>query len=346
MALLMFDGFETYKSQADTTEGGNWASGGYQMDGTARTGSKSMRGYGNSSSYAILTKDFADPTTIIVGCGVYLSNLSVHPNLIRVEGDAGNTVCELVQDGTGVLQVKDGAGALLFTDSVARLAQAVFYYLELKVTLNGASGLVVLRHNGAEIYNSGAVDVQEGASVGVRRIEFFHSLNSFSNRFLDDVYVCDDSGTTHNDFLGPVRVHLLVPNADDAVQLTPNSGTTNYTQVDDMVGGGDGDTTYVESNVVGEKDIYGLTDLAAEYQNPEAVQLFWRARHDDSSGGASMAAILKSGVTESEGPEKVLTPSYLSYAMPLQATNPDTGAAWTPAEINALQVGAIVKANL
>ncbi len=349
MSLLMFDGFEafTQSSAPSIPDGAPWKDVGaiWYFDGTpdARTGARALTST-NVSGRRTVTQDLADPATLYVGCGIYWQHSSFP--VIRLRGEVSGDICDVyLDDATGEYVLRSGDATELFRGP---LTKNVWAYFEVGVTVNGATSSVELRVNGTSAYSNGSLDLAVGSNTGVRDVMFIDEGTAYTNPSagVDDVYLCDGSGTEHNTFLGPVRVHALSPNADDAVTWTPNAGTTNYTQVDDVWAGHDGDSSYVASNTVGEKDLYGLEDLAAEYQNPVAVQTYWAARHDDSSGGASMAALLKSGATEVEGGEAVLNASYRYYVEPIQATNPDTGAAWTPAEINALQIGAVVKSNL
>ncbi len=349
MSLLMFDGFEAYPLEGSPLipEGAPWKdiAAVYYFDGTPapRTGTRAAVTT-NVSSRRNITQDLADPATLYVGCGVYWRSSSFPA--IALRGDASGNICDVYLDGaTGEYVLRKGDATELFR---AALATDTWHYFEVGVTVNGATSSIELKLNGASVYSNGSVDLAVGSNVGVRDVMFLDvgTPHTTPSAGIDDVYLCDGSGTEHNDFLGPVRVHALSPNADATVAWAPDSGVDNYARVDDMWGGHDGDSSYVASNTVGEKDLYDLEDLAAEYQNPVAVQAYWAARHDDTSGGAGMAPVLKSGVTETEGAEVALAAGYLTYVEPLHATNPDTGAAWTPAEINALQVGAIVKSNL
>lgn len=343
MALLMFDGFEAYDTAYDVTSGGNWKVGGYAFSTPARTGLQSARIF---SSVNLITKDFADPAMLICGAGLAYDDLVVH-ECLAFYGDQGNTVASLEKtSNAGTLVVKDGAGTVLFTSGEVFTGLNTFHYIEFKAHINGASGQLALRVDGVELYDSGPIDIQAGASVGIRSAEFGPGNIGSDSIYIDDVYFCDNTGATHNDFLGPVRVTLLAPTSDASVAWTPNAGATNYTQVDDTGASIDGDTTYVSTSTVGAKDLYGLGDLAAELANPLAVQVFLEARHDDGSGGAAIAPLLKSGVTEDEGAQVALPSSYRFLSSTLYDVDPDTGVEWTVAGVNGLQAGVIFKANL
>lgn len=346
MALLFFEGFEAYSGSATTgaaqaVQSGNWASAG-RIHTSARTGARSL-GDANGGTTRTFTEN---PATGYIGFGYLRGNVGSarSGDLLRVVGDVSGNVATLRVSGNGdTLHLDDGAGAELYSHYIAA---EVWHFIELGITLGTTDGSLELRINGASVFTATNIDTGHGSNTGIAKLSFNPFGGSSGYTSVDDIYFCDGSGTANNTFLGPVRVHALAPDSDVETGWAPDTGTTHYTQVDDQTGGHDSDTTYVFSDTVGARDLYGMADLPTEYQNPLAVQPFWSARHDDSSGGAGVAGLLKSGVTEVEGTEEALAAGYVVHGDAIQATNPDTGLAWTVAEINALQVGAIVKSNL
>ncbi len=353
MSLLMFDGFELYENASFGTwlgQSGIWAevsgSVGLESNGSKvteiRTGNAAFT-LGSSASNYVKSKDLSGSAgPIMFGAGIFLDHHSVTGDSVVFEDSTGAVLCKTHVDADSRVTVRSATDVVLADLGVfSGLRDGHFNYLELKIDFS-ASGSIVARNNAVEIANVTGVDTTSGNGAFARvKLTADCPLMIF-----DDLYICDSSGTAQNDFLGPVRIFPLKPAADASTTWTPNSGTTGYTQVDDIGYTLDSDSTYVESSTVGAKDIYDLEDLPAGYANPVAVSMYYVARHDDTSGGAGMAGILKSGATEVETAEAILTSSYRSYFLDQQTTNPDTGAAWTPAEINALQIGAIVKSNL
>ena len=157
---------------------------------------------------------------------------------------------------------------------------------------------------------------------------------------IDDIYLCSGS-----EFLGDIRVGILYPNAvGDASDWTPTA-PPNWANVKETPA--DDDATTVTANTTGQRDLYNLDDLPAGFTAElKGVQAGWCLKKSDAGGGACRG-LWKSGAVEIEQDHGVNViggnyyPSYLSYSYNLQAERKSifTGADWTIAEINALQLG-------
>ncbi|HEY7822991.1 MAG TPA: hypothetical protein VIG24_09170 [Acidimicrobiia bacterium] len=157
--------------------------------------------------------------------------------------------------------------------------------------------------------------------------------SSGPNRRVDDVYVLDSSGSVANGFLGPVAISNMIPDGSgNRSELVGSDGNSvdNYLLVND---GDDG--TYVEGDAL-DGDLYTFGDLAGSEDVLGAVQT-WRAF--DSAGGAITGrAIARVNATEYDGDDHVLGGS-VATRIQEWTVNPDTGLAWTPAEINGVEFG-------
>jgi hypothetical protein len=99
----------------------------------------------------------------------------------------------------------------------------------------------------------------------------------------------------------------------------------------------DQDTTYVFSSTAGAVDLYDLADLAV---TPAAIVglVTRQCMRKTDAGARSGTTRIKSGATSADGATLNLSTSYL-YLNTVYATDPNTGAAWTAAAVNAVQVG-------
>jgi hypothetical protein len=106
--------------------------------------------------------------------------------------------------------------------------------------------------------------------------------------------------------------------------------------------GGNGDVDYLFDATVGHEDLYALADLPT---TPAAIiGVVAKAFLKKSDAGSRNGAVrLRSGGTDVQGADTVLSSSY-TYLARVDAVDPATGAAWTPAAVNALQVGQKVTA--
>lgn len=155
----------------------------------------------------------------------------------------------------------------------------------------------------------------------------------------DDVAVNDINGNIDNSWCGDGHIIAIFPNANgDSSQFIGNdlNSVDNYLLVDENLN--DGDTTFVESDVPGEKDLYnlapsGLVDSKILRTWVEVVA------KDTTTGNGQIKTLTKIGSTEHESN---IIPLSLIYR-PIKGTeyllNPSTSAPWTLAQLEALQIG-------
>ncbi|HEY1292923.1 MAG TPA: hypothetical protein VGJ60_07590 [Chloroflexota bacterium] len=154
---------------------------------------------------------------------------------------------------------------------------------------------------------------------------------------VDDLAINDTTGAINNGRPGDGRVVLLTPNAVGSsttwLRLSgPDSGA-NWSQVDDNPMAM---TDYVESFTIGDRDLYAVADLPAITTSVNAVDNLVLAQAVDV--GASLAPTIKSGTTINEAAASALTTTP-AYVRTQYETDPNTSAAWTPAAVNAAEVG-------
>lgn len=119
--------------------------------------------------------------------------------------------------------------------------------------------------------------------------------------------------------------------------VTPSSPTTRYDKVDDPIGSPDDNTTYIVGTVVG-RSLFTYSAFSVP-SNATITNLTLTYRHRDqvSTGTNNIRSSLKvNGTYYTTDPginanNSLTVWAYRSYAW---TTNPDTGAAWTVADIN------------
>ena len=131
----------------------------------------------------------------------------------------------------------------------------------------------------------------------------------------------------------------LRPNSDALIELSRNTGSYNYSCVDET-GGGNGDTDYVYSATLGwKRDLYGMPDHTSE--TGAILELRIYVRHKRVGNYTAIArgrTAIKTNGIEYFGSEILLPLSY-ELANTNYAVNPQTGLPWTWFEIDALQAG-------
>jgi hypothetical protein len=229
----------------------------------------------------------------------------------------------------GALQLYNG-GTLLSTSTWAPWASnGTWRYVEVKYVMS--TGAATVRVDGANIL-SGTV----GTLASVSSLSW-GITNNFSNSWLiiDDVYILDTTGTVNNDFLGDVRVQTLYPTADGTYsQLTPSTGTTHATLVDEPT---PNTTDYVSSTTAGQKDSYQFQDLDANTANVYGVEVA-NYSHKDAAGAAGFSNLVRIGSTDYTSTSQPLSTSW-TPSRDILETNPATSAAWSANDVNNAEFG-------
>jgi hypothetical protein len=233
-------------------------------------------------------------------------------------------------DGSSRLIVSRN-GTTIATGTTALLGNT-WYYIELKFVISTTSGSVALRLNGAnEIsqttgLNTAGAGGSSWDGIGIQE-------TGAGGGTYDDIYVLDTSQSPNNDFLGPISVLALPPNAaGNYQQWTPN-GASNLGSVLQN----DGDGSFVMSSTQNQIDTFAMTDLPISSGTVYAVQQHITARND---GGAArtVAPVLRIGSTDYVGPNFATGSSYQTFTH-IRDQNPATSSAWTISDVNGLESG-------
>ena len=213
----------------------------------------------------------------------------------------------------------------------------VWSYIELGYTKAGAVTLKV---------NEVALVEETGLSTNfdTTLISMYTTASANPDCYFQDLYILDGiaaaAGPANNDFLGDVRVDIVRPDAPGThTDFTPSAGA-NWENVDEVAM--DSDTTYNKSEVVGDKDTYGLEDILLTGADIFGIQQHTVARKDDASI-RYIKQLIKSGATEDLGTEIQLSDNYVGYQRVFDA-DPNTDLEWTESGVNALESGIEVTA--
>jgi hypothetical protein len=242
----------------------------------------------------------------------------------------------IVYRGDGAL----GVGTLLGqTSNGVHTADGIWHYWECKVVLDAAAGSVLVKRDGVTMINLTGVNTKNGGTKTTLDGVECTTMNSSTNQWIDDVYVCNTAGTTNNDFLGDVTIECLRPNNNGTTSGFMGSDgnqTNNYQLVIDAT-----DATYVDGTNTGDKDTYAYADSA--YAAPSTIlglTVTTRAYKTDT-GARTMASVARLSGTEQNGADRTLTTGAGNYVEVME-TKPG-GGAWGPADVNAAEFGAIAR---
>jgi len=252
--------------------------------------------------------------------------------------DAGTPQCDLRLNTNLTLSVTRN-GTVLGT-SVAILS-AGNSYIEFKATI-GNAGSYEVRVNGVNILSGAGVDTQNTANAAADRfvVDGF-GITAAGGQCYDDLYVCDGTGSSNNNFLGDVRIDAKFPTgAGNSTQFTPSAGS-NFQCVDDNPPNDDID--HVESANVGDKDTYAFGTLVSHTPlSIFGVQVNMHAKKDDA-GARSIASVVRSGGSDTDGAAQPLGTTYANLRQMVEQ-DPNTAAPWTKVNLNASEFGPKVAA--
>jgi hypothetical protein len=215
--------------------------------------------------------------------------------------------------------------------STAPLKPETWYYIEWKIVPHWTNGSTEIRING----------VTAASSSGVRNrdweppVELVRFYAQSAGACFDDIYILDDTGSVNNDFLGPCMVESLLPESDTAdADFTLSAGTDHYAMVDEIPC--DLNTTYAESGIASEKDIWDYADLSEIDGSILGVQVWTHAVAP--SGSFTMLTVADDGTTQdTDAGVTIDTTSYTGNLRIMDQT-PSAGS-WSTTIVNGSSFG-------
>lgn len=248
-------------------------------------------------------------------------------NMMGLYVDTSNSVNEVAMmvGGTKVAS-SNAAGVDLQNDT--------WYYIEIKATCDASSGICQVKLNGNTIIDfTGDTRYFKSAYPLFNRLAWRNHKLSYIH--IDDLYICDNTGNTNNDFLGTVNVHTLSPASDVSGNWTPSTGNDFYAVTDEDQQGSD----YISDTVSGNQVLMELGNL------PSGGTIAGVAITVDSevSGNLSKYAklITQNGASGSPSVTGNCVPGIednpIGHVHPMDYDSDDNG--WTAATVNSLRVG-------
>lgn len=336
MALVWADGFDHYTS----AQAGRF----YNLTsnfGIDLSGVNSRTGLGCTNGGA-LTKTVPSQAAYVAGVAANFGpfGLGGGGGIVLDFKDNGNLkICWLSINTLGFLTANYNGGT---TTAASAIDPNVYHYFEIKATnmgTNANNGTFVVRVDNIQILNvTGITHANTSGTTTVTCQAVGLSEGAF-NFVSDDYYICDTTGGSHNDFLGPISVYTLWPTKNGNTQQwtgNPNVGANEYTNVNEHQA--DDDTTYNSTSTLNNVDDYGFSNASIpSTQVLQAVGTFMTVRND-LAGAASIAPALEQGGAPVIGSNTALSTAYVGVFTPYD-TNPATALAWVLSDINALSAG-------
>jgi hypothetical protein len=301
-----------------------------------------------TGTYSLRTREFRrafgdQKSSVGVGLAFYLTELPADYNSLEMMEfrDASNAIlCAINIGPSGDLRLSRGVTRLEIETTGVLITTGSWFHIEVYFTPNGATSSIEIRVNETTVMNNASFPIggTSGSNPGDTSTEtsiFVHdSLISYC--YVDDLYAWDTSGTYNNDFIGDKKVHTMMPDGDTSVMdWAPNTGSTEYTQIDEI--GPDGDSSYIYVGAVSNAEAeFTLQAMPADAVAISAVQTLVAARKTDA-GQCDIRTDIVSGALDSSGPSSAVTTSYNYYPAVFE-TDPNTGALWTKSGVDGAKI--------
>jgi len=348
--LRWADGFDHYGATARLTDGqGAYASaGGVTLDTTnPRTGAACARLsggfevglrriYGASLPDAAVGFAFFTPTLPSNSSSLCLASFRDSANNVHVTVVVSSTGQLVARNGKGPL----GEGVVLATSAPCVFAGA-YQHFEAHMVV-GVSGSLECRVDGVTVLNISGVDTL-GPSPADEEIGQVLVGCSGQGVFgfpayvlVDDIFAWDASGTGSevNDFIGDKKAYTRLPAGDTpTADWLPSTGALQYPMLDNVPPLDA--SQYLQADNVGDKTQVTLAAFPSEIVAITGVYVVTRLFKTDA-GAANAQVSIVSGVSVEAGTDRPVTTAPVWYGDVFE-TDPDTGAPWLLADLNAAE---------
>lgn len=254
--------------------------------------------------------------------------------------DSATAQCTITFNGSGDIRVYRGdASVLLGTYAGAFSGSGAWDNFQIKIIFGaGVAGSVEIRKNGntvADFLLTGINNITT-ANAYANAVDIITESSSPGAHSIDDMWIFDNTVVAGepSDWLGDIRAIQVVPNSDSAIGLTRSTGATNFGTVDELI---NTSADYVSGGAVALVDEYGNAGITPAPSSILGVTVRQTALKLDA-GPRTLGARVRSGATVSDSAGRNLSAAMVSYPFNYNL-NPNTGLAWTTAEIAAMLFG-------
>lgn len=342
MALLWMDGFDHYG--AGSTANTNMTLYGSYAEAV---GNSTVTTRNRTGTYCLEVREFrrvfgAAKSSVGVGFAFYMDELPgtyTSLRLMRFYDAAQACLCNIAVGPTGDIRVTRGNTQETIVTTGVQVTSGSWFHIEAYFTPNASTSSIEVRINEATVVNEASFPI--GSTTGSNRGNTSTEVSSvtvdslISECYIDDFYAWDSSGTYNNDFIGDKKVATMMPNGDTSVMdWSPDTGTTEYTQIDEI--GPDGDTSYIYVGAGLQEAEFDIQSMPVDAGAINGVFTLVAARKTDA-GSCDIRTDIVSGGLATTGATSSITTSYNYYPQVFE-TDPNTGALWTKSGVDAAKV--------
>ncbi len=343
MALLWVDGFDNYGTTTGSAPSPTGIIGrNYQLiQGTEastaiRTGRTGLYALDLGVWNANIRKSTTTTnSTFIVGMAFKIATSFDNAQPFLLLNDEGTLGLGLYINSSGTIYLR--AGSTTVETSTYTLTAGQWAYLEIKVVCSSATNYTYEVRIGQTTIMSGS-DTHKGGSHSYLNGITLYGYSWHYGMTIDDLYICDGSGSNNNDFLGNIVVQLVYPNGDASPnEFTTSSGSTHYTLVSESVS----DTTsYLEDSVSGHVELFNFEDVIS-IGAIKGVMIFVESGETDTTPYNYKVRCVSNSTTL-DGATQLCGTSTYTTRYEIYETDPATSALWTDSGFNAAKFGFVL----
>lgn len=352
MALRFIEGFEAYHTVNDTSIGTllprkGWTSS-VQQDlkiTQGRITGKSLKiGRAASNRDVITTPALTAGNTWIIGFAINRLN-NFYGDFLILYGSDGSTqlTLSIPNNDRSAVAIKRSTQSYEIGRIGPIFESNRWAYIEIKFYIDQLLGYVEFKKDGTLMGRIPSDTVGSLTSTNVNKFTF-QSLDGVNttNYYLDDLYICDSTGSNNNDYLGPIAIEMLQPTGTGANSGWVPSTNAAWSCVDDIPC--NDDTDYATANAIGQKDTYNFSNLSSITGNIKAIEQFSQLK---STGGSPVAnPVARVAGTDYDVDVDLSVISTISYQAfgTIIERRPSDNNAWTISDINNGEFGLKLKA--
>lgn len=344
MAILYAEKFSKYASVADfisdnpTILTTSVAANGSLVAGGGRHGDAVFQLALGSARFEYPFAALTASTTIIVAASFNAAAAGIttaQNTIFQMIDAAGQLHWEVGITNTYQLYVVNANSSTLAYSSF-NIGRSNWVWLEVKCDMNN-SGNIQVRLNGVEVFNINS-DFRNATSDPLTGLRV-HGAAPSPGFWYDEVIICDDTGSTFNDFFGEMRLEYAVVDADGAVAAWTPSAGANYQCIDDPLGAYDKTAETYISSATTDQDNYASHATAIVYPTPDQVKFTsLHALLRDDGSNTFRLQVDSAGTIARDAADRDPPSAYAWFAT-YWPTNPATGLAWDLAAIDAAEFG-------
>lgn len=286
-----------------------------------------------------------DLATEGVGCSmrVWMDGLPANSGQcppIMIWSDSGNVEMGRLQiDTTGRMSFYRTIGTvrtLAGTTSAPVVSAGTWWHIEaFMLGDTGAAGTFELRVEGSVKLDLTGLDFDSATVYQMTHSSDGDTIGAGPPMYMKDLVWWNTEGTENNDFLGRTRNVAGVTDSDITLgDWTPYTGTTGWDILDNNPGD---DTKYLEAaDTDTAQMVYGMTNLPADVSAVKGVFTVVRVGKVDGGDASIQVGVISSAVP-ALGTDRPIAQSQHMY-QDLFEVDPNTGVAWSPGAVDAIQV--------